>query len=729
MKKILILQNTILHYRKPLYNELSRYYDVTILHSGDKSVGIDDNYKEIITSVKKVGPFFLQSGVLKAVRSGDYDVVVAMFDIRWVSNIIAVFLKSNSRFLYWGHRYSKNRLCNKIRDLLMRVSDGVILYSNAEINRMISSGVPKSKIFVAPNTIHVSNFSDGSSAYKDSFLYVGRLQKRKKIDLLIRAFSEIIDRIPKTIKINIVGLGQEDNNLKNIAERLGISNRVVFHGEIFKDKKLQTLFHSAYAYVSPGSVGLGVLHSFAYGIPVVTNCFERHGPEFDNISHCENALLYKTYDELKQILVDLCNDKNLSTRLGKNAYKLYAEGRTMERMMKGFRGAIEDTGKRNARPHIFINGLKSKIGGGKSILNNYLTLLKRSNPKNNFIVLTPNRNEYKKYFSDFIEIIDIKNLYKSNVLFPLLYYFVIPKLLKDYSIDAILNFGDIVIPANIPQVYLFDWAYAVYPNSIAWKRMNLGDCLIRKIKLFVFKKNIKYATVVIAQTKTAKDRLESIYGLDNIKIVPNTVSLENISGGEFFNFNLPKDKIKLYYLTYYYSHKNLEIFLPLARKIKELSLPYCIVTTIAPTQHKKAEKFLNNIKNERLDDIILNIGPVAMTNVPSLYFQCNALLMPTLLESFSGTYVEAMYHQKTILTSNLDFAHDVCGEAAFYFDPLDINSILSSIKFAFKDNNMRIRKIEEGKNKLSQLLTWKQAFDKYQELLEKVIRKECRYKL
>ena len=38
MKRILILQNTILHYRKPLYNKLAEQYDVTVLHSEEKKV-------------------------------------------------------------------------------------------------------------------------------------------------------------------------------------------------------------------------------------------------------------------------------------------------------------------------------------------------------------------------------------------------------------------------------------------------------------------------------------------------------------------------------------------------------------------------------------------------------------------------------------------------------------------------------------------------------------------
>jgi len=341
MKKILIIQNTILHYRKPVYNELSKYYNVTVLHSGSRSVDKCDTYKEIITPVRKLGSFFLQAGVLKAVRSGKYDVVVAMFDVHWVNNIIALFFKSKIRFFYWGHRYSKNFLINKLRGLLMRISDGIILYTDGEISKIISGGVPKFKIFVAPNTIDVLNFSDGSGAYKDCFIFTGRAQKRKKVDLLIRAFSEILDRIPNNTKINIVGSGQENDNLKTIAEHLGVSDNVVFHGEIVDNKKLKPLFHSAYAYVSPGPVGLGVLHSFAYGIPVVTAWAGKHGPEFDNLSDHKNALLYKTYDELKEILVTLCNDKNIPKRLGRNAYELYAQERTIEKMVKGFREAIE----------------------------------------------------------------------------------------------------------------------------------------------------------------------------------------------------------------------------------------------------------------------------------------------------------------------------------------------------------------------------------------------------
>lgn len=299
-----------------------------------------------------------------------------------------------------------------------------------------------------------------------------------------------------------------------------------------------------------------------------------------------------------------------------------------------------------------------------------------------------------------------------------------PRLFRVHKIDLIFNLGDVPIPSDIPQVYLFDCPYRVYPDSVVWDRMDTKSRLASGVRSLVFKRWIRHATAVIAQTETMKGLLTSLYGLAGITVIPNAVSLENMAGGEPFYFDLPKDKTKLLYLTCYYPHKNLEVFLPLAKRIKEMALPYCLVVTLDATQHSKAVEFLNSIRSKELEDVIINVGPVPMANVPSLYAQCDALLMPTLLESFSGTYVEAMYHRKTILTSDFDFARDVCGDAAYYFDPLDPESILSAITLAFEEDRDRESRIEKGRIKLDGLLSWEQAFDKYQAVLEDVINED-----
>ncbi len=367
--------------------------------------------------------------------------------------------------------------------------------------------------------------------------------------------------------------------------------------------------------------------------------------------------------------------------------------------------------------NIFINGVSAKTGGGKSILNNYLALLKESNAKEKFYVLTPDKNEYIKYSCHFIEIVDIPKVYRTQAFYPLLNGVFLPRMIKRLKTDYVFNMGDVVIPTTIPQLYLYDWPYAVYPKSVVWKRMDLRSYLIRTIKLYYFKKYIRYATIVAAQSKTMKERLISLYGLKNVEIVPNAVSLDNLRGGDKHDFMLPNDRFKLLYLTHYYPHKNHEVILPLAKKIQNNALPYCIVITIEATQHNRAKRFLDAIYREGLNDTIINVGPVRMTTVPSLYSQCDALFMPTLLESFSGTYVEAMYHRKPILTSNMDFAKDVCGDAAYYFNPLDSELIFEEILHMIKNDELRNRRIEKGERRLKELFSWDQVFARYQELM------------
>ena len=190
MKTVLILQNSIPHYRLPLYQYLASFYRITIIHSGSRVP--DDRLlcAQRIVEPFKVGPFWMQRGVLREVVSSYYDAVVVMLDLHWLSNLVSIVLPHKAgRLLVWGHLSGRHELANRIRRALVHLSDGMILYTSFEAQRLRESGVPGGKIFVAENTVEVPNHCDGSSCKKDSFIYVGRTQRRKRLDLLLRAFA------------------------------------------------------------------------------------------------------------------------------------------------------------------------------------------------------------------------------------------------------------------------------------------------------------------------------------------------------------------------------------------------------------------------------------------------------------------------------------------------------------------------------------------------------------
>ena len=101
-----------------------------------------------------------------------------------------------------------------------------------------------------------------------------------------------------------------------------------------------------------------------------------------------------------------------------------------------------------------------------------------------------------------------------------------------------------------------------------------------------------------------------------------------------------------------------------------------------------------------LPDHVLNVGPVCQSLLGAYYRGCDALFLPTLLESFTGTYVEAMYFGVPILTSDLDFARHVCGDAAIYFNPWDPGSIKDAILRLRSDSDLRRELVNRGRERL-----------------------------
>ena len=99
----------------------------------------------------------------------------------------------------------------------MKRANAHILYSECEVDKMINYGIKKETIFIAHNTMLISNAEDGSLNDKYSLLFVGRAQKRKKVDLLLNAFAEIKAKIPKNITIDIIGEGDENKLLESLA--------------------------------------------------------------------------------------------------------------------------------------------------------------------------------------------------------------------------------------------------------------------------------------------------------------------------------------------------------------------------------------------------------------------------------------------------------------------------------------------------------------------------------
>ena len=344
-KKLLITYNYILHYRKPLFNLLCDTYDVTVLHSGEKSVLKNDKFKEIIVPVKKIGPFFLQSKLITEVKNIKYDAIIALFDPRWLSTLLAYYLyNKNAKLIFWGAWLTKNYFINKTRLYFTKNVDASIFYTYKSKLDFIKLGVNKENLFVANNTFDVGgSIKSYKNKIKNRILFVGSLDNRKQNDILIRAFLNIKKNIPNDIILTIIGDGYEMKKLKRISDT-NLNKRIQFLGRINDIIKLKEYYKESIVSVSFGQAGLSVLQSLGYGVPFLTKINAISGGEKTNIKHGYNSFFCEdNIDSLQNQLIYCCNNISEVRKIGENAYNYYNKYCRIENMSQGFIDSIENT--------------------------------------------------------------------------------------------------------------------------------------------------------------------------------------------------------------------------------------------------------------------------------------------------------------------------------------------------------------------------------------------------
>jgi glycosyltransferase involved in cell wall biosynthesis len=279
-------------------------------------------------------------------------------------------------------------------------------------------------------------------------------------------------------------------------------------------------------------------------------------------------------------------------------------------------------------------------------------------------------------------------------------------------------FGPSYWTPEAPHLLGFAQGYYLYPESPFFGRINLSDRikinLLKIIHRFFFKRNADHYCV---ETEDAKEKLALFLSKnkENIEVISNTYhSAFNVHlNGDLILLPKRCDEIRLITISSFYMHKNLEIIKDVITELKNKStLKFIFILTI---DFSTFEKIFKEFKEN-----IINMGPVPIDLCPKLYHECDFLFLPTLVEIFSASYPEAMKMKKPILTSDLSFAHDICGDAAEYFNPLDPVNIANKIILLTSSKNRQMELIEKGEKRLQHFVTPKIRALKVLEICEKL---------
>ncbi|MFH1314612.1 MAG: glycosyltransferase [Candidatus Eisenbacteria bacterium] len=206
--------------------------------------------------------------------------VVCWYARRWD---IPYVLEPMGMFIPIVRSFAKKRIYDRL--LGRKLTGGaarVIATSLAEQQDLISAGIDPEKIVVRRNGLDLAEFKDrpvhgrfrerlGLAPSDRLVLYLGRISRKKGIDLLIQAFSN--RGIPRT-RLAVVGPDDCDgylNELKTLVETLGLTNHVTFIPPIYGSAKL-TALSDADVFVLPSqneNFGNAVAEAVACRTPVI----------------------------------------------------------------------------------------------------------------------------------------------------------------------------------------------------------------------------------------------------------------------------------------------------------------------------------------------------------------------------------------------------------------------------------------------------------------------------
>ncbi len=278
------------------------------------------NFKPDIIHVQ--GHFTVSRAVIRAARKFNIKVVgTNHFMPENLTHYLPVPSSTERKIINWA--WSDFR---KIYEQL----DAVTTPTESAANLMKQYGFSK-PITAISNGIDLSRFNpskrDDSIRVKYKLpdapllFFVGRLDKEKRLDFVIRALAQV----PRDVSIHfaIAGNGAEKQKLINLVNDLGLQDRVTFLGFV-PDDELPALCATAYCFVNAGTAELqsiAAMEAMASGLPILASNSVAL-PEL--VRNGENGYLFEKNDNnsLTSFIVKIFSDSSIQKKMSEMSLEM-----------------------------------------------------------------------------------------------------------------------------------------------------------------------------------------------------------------------------------------------------------------------------------------------------------------------------------------------------------------------------------------------------------------------
>lgn len=368
MKRIVIIQKVLPHYRVPLFEGLKRELERRgldfLLIYGDGGEANDARMAAQTLSwavFRKnrcwsiFGKIAIWQPVVSLLKRNDLVVSeqATKLPLNWLLWLAGKF--GLLRFGLWGHgRNFQKRGQTKEwwKERMTLGSHWFFAYTGKSAKVVRALGYPENRITVLGNSIDTKELDQiwASRSSQDRHrlrkkvgagvgpvaLYCGGLYGEKRLPFLLRSAENVRGQI-KDFQLWIVGDGEEREYVESQARQ---HEWLHYLGPRYGREKAEIYF-CADVVMNPGAVGLAILDAFTLGKPFLTTDYPYHGPEIDYLLHGVNGLMLPhDEDSFAQGVAELLNNPQLSEQMALEARKT-AERFTLDNMIRNFADGLE----------------------------------------------------------------------------------------------------------------------------------------------------------------------------------------------------------------------------------------------------------------------------------------------------------------------------------------------------------------------------------------------------
>ena len=324
MKRLCVIYNFPQKYRSAIFKLIDKEWD-SDWYFGDNRTDIRGFDLSILKSTKEIknikllGPLTYQIGIPSLLFRKTYDTYLMLGDLNclstWIILLLHKCINRKKKIYLWSHGwYGREGVIKKfLKRIFFGASDGVFLYGQYAKECMSLEGFDSTRLFVIHNSLDYEEQKrlrlkmDNTTVYRDHFnnknpniIFIGRLTKVKRIDLLIESVASLAEE-GFNVNVTLVGDGTERDKLELLAKERNVIDRVWFYGACYDDSRNSELIYNADLCVAPGNVGLTAMHTMAFGTPVLThNNFPMQMPEFEAICAGKTGDFFN-YDDLDSL--------------------------------------------------------------------------------------------------------------------------------------------------------------------------------------------------------------------------------------------------------------------------------------------------------------------------------------------------------------------------------------------------------------------------------------------